>query len=330
MRQYLFAVLLVVLLLVILGGRRADAGEVPPSAPPSQPPSWAYVVNPPDFKLSPDDGKPRRVPDSDLTYFVPQTRDRFLAPDWHPDEHPPLPEIVGRGRKPAVYACGFCHRADGPGGPENAAIAGLPARYIVQQMADFKSGRRGTSVAGRVPPDLMLAVAMSVSDDDLKEAAAYFAALKPRATIKVIESETVPKTVVAGWFLADARTGEREPIGDRIIEIPDDLAQFENRDSHSHFIAYVPPGSVETGKHLATDGDGKSVACASCHGVGLKGTEEIPAIAGRSPSYLMRQMYDIGHGARAGAGSEPMKAVLEKLTTADMLALAAYVATLSP
>ena len=321
---------LTAVLVVAFGGCRAGADELPPPVPPSPPPSWAYVVNPPDFKLSPDDGKPRRVPGSDLTYFVPQTRDRFLAPDWRPDEHPPLPEIVARGRKPAVYACGFCHRADGPGGSENAAIAGLPARYIVQQMADFKSGRRGTSVAGRVPPDLMIAVAKSVSDDDLKEAAAYFAALKPRATVQVIESETVPKTTVAGWFLADAKTGEREPIGDRIIEIPDDLARFENRDSHSHFIAYVPPGSVETGKRLATADDGKTAACASCHGVGLKGTDEIPAIAGRSPSYLMRQMSDIAHGARAGANSEPMKTELETLTTTDMLALAAYVASLPP
>ncbi len=46
-----------------------------------------------------------------------------------------MPEVVARGREPEVFACGFCHRADGPGGPENANIAGLPAACIVQQMA---------------------------------------------------------------------------------------------------------------------------------------------------------------------------------------------------
>ena len=83
-----------------------------------EPPPWAYPVNPPDFKLPPDDGTVRRVPDSTVTLTLPQVRDRFFAPDWHPGDYPPLPEIVARGRKPDVFACGFCHRADGPGGPE--------------------------------------------------------------------------------------------------------------------------------------------------------------------------------------------------------------------
>jgi cytochrome c553 len=294
------------------------------------PPAWAYVVNPPDFKLSPDDGKPRQVPGSDVTYYVPQTRDRFLAPDWHPAEHPPMPGVVAHGRKPEVLACGFCHRADGPGGPENASIAGLPAAYIAQQMADFKNGLRSTSVAKRLPPDLMISLAKAATDDEIKEAAAYFSALKPRTTLKVIESDTVPATVVAGWFLADAKSGEREPIGSRIIEVPEDLAQFENRDTHSMFLAYVPPGSIDKGRNLATTGDGKIAPCGTCHGTRLTGAGDIPGLAGRSPSYLMRQMYDIKHGARAGAGSAPMKAIVEKLSTEDMLALAAYVATLPP
>jgi cytochrome c553 len=130
--------------------------------------------------------------------------------------------------------------------------------------------------------------------------------------------------------LADTKSGERESIGNRIIEVPEDLAQFENRDTHSVFIAYVPPGSVDKGRNLATTGDGKTTPCGSCHGAQLTGAGDIPGLAGRSPSYLMRQMYDIKHGARAGAGSAPMKMIVEKLTTDDMLALAAYVATLPP
>jgi cytochrome c553 len=69
-------------------------------------------------------------------------RDRFVSSNWHPGDYPPQPEIVAHGRKPDVFACGFCHRADGPGGPENANLTGLGAAYIVQQMADFKSGAR--------------------------------------------------------------------------------------------------------------------------------------------------------------------------------------------
>jgi cytochrome c553 len=48
-----------------------------------------------------------------------------------------------------VFACGFCHRADGPGGPENTDLAGLPKSYFIQQMAEYKRGARVTSVSPR-------------------------------------------------------------------------------------------------------------------------------------------------------------------------------------
>src|SRR5258708_17483567 len=86
------------------------------------PPAWAYPVAPPDFKPPPDDGKLQHVPDSEAAYSVPQTRDRFFAPDWHPGDHPPMPSIVAYGRKPGVFACGYCIRADIHGGPENKSI----------------------------------------------------------------------------------------------------------------------------------------------------------------------------------------------------------------
>jgi cytochrome c553 len=148
------------------------------------PPAWAYAVNPPDFKVKPDDGTPQHVPDSTAAFTVTQARDLFFALDWHPSDHPPLPDIVAHGRKPDVMACGVCHRADGPGGPENASLAGLPAQYIVQQMADFKSGARTTSVPQRIPPQLMIKTAKGITDAEIEQAAAYFSGLKPRAVIK--------------------------------------------------------------------------------------------------------------------------------------------------
>ncbi len=121
------------------------------------PPAWAYPVNPPDFKPAVDDGSLRHVPGSTRAYTLGQLRDFFMAPDWHPGDHPVMPDVVAVGRKPDVYACGFCHRADGRGGPENANIAGLPAAYIVQQMADFKSGARKSSAPSRLPVTAMTA-----------------------------------------------------------------------------------------------------------------------------------------------------------------------------
>ena len=136
----------------------------------ADPPAWAYPVNPPDFKPRVDDGTPRRVPDSTAAYTVTQLRDLFAAPVWHPEDHPPLPPIVAHGRKPAVFACGVCHRADGPGGPENANIAGLPAAYIVQQMADYKSGARTTAMPDRAPQKNMIALSKAITDDEVREA----------------------------------------------------------------------------------------------------------------------------------------------------------------
>jgi len=293
------------------------------------PPEWAYPVNPPDFKPPEEDGVPRRVPGSSATYTVTQLRDRFIAPVWHPSEHPPLPPVVAQGRKPDVFACGFCHRADGPGGPENANLAGQPAAYIMQQMVDFRSGARKTSVAKR-NVDLMISLSKPMTDAEIADAAAYFAALKPRAVIKVVETDTVPKTFITFNHLAALPSGEKEPIGNRIVEVPEVLEQFANRDTHAQFIAYVPPGSVKRGEALVKTGAGKTVQCTICHGPDLKGLGNMPGIVGRSPSYMVRQLYDLKSGARAGPYSSMMKPVVAELSVDDMAQIAAYLATQAP
>jgi cytochrome c553 len=309
----------------------AAAAAAAPARGQDEPPPWAYVVNPPGFKPPVDDGRLRRVPDSAAAFTLTQLRDLFSAPDWHPSDHPPLPEVVARGRKPTVFACGFCHRADGPGGPENASLAGLPAAYIVQQMADFRSGARGTSVAERDPPRFMIALSRAVTDAEVAASAAYFAALRPRSNLSVVESASVPKTFVAGWHLALAGSTEREALGRRIVEVPESLERFESRDARVRFVAYVPPGSVAKGRLLAqTGGGGVTMQCGTCHGPGLKGQGAVPGIAGRSPSYVVRQLYDFKHGARGGANSALMSPAVAKLALEDMIALAACAASLKP
>jgi cytochrome c553 len=295
------------------------------------PPPWAYVLNPPGFQPPADDGRTRHVPDSAAAFTLTQARDLFLAPDWHPSDHPPMPDVVAHGRKPGVYACGFCHRADGPGGPENSSLAGLPAPYIIQQMAEFRSGARATSVPERDPSRFMIAVSRAVTDAEVAASAGYFSALRPRRNISVVETASVPRTFVAGWHLAAVRSGDREPLGRRVVEVPEDLERFESRDARARFIAYVPRGSVEVGRALAaTGGDGRTLPCSTCHGPALRGLGPVPGIAGRSPSYLVRQLYDLKHGARAGASSGLMLPAVQKLTIDDMISLAAYAASLEP
>lgn len=293
------------------------------------PPAWAYPMNPPGFKPTPDDGTLRHVPDSTVALTLTQVNNPYSTSDWHPADHPPLPEIVAHGRKPGALACGFCHRADGPGGPESADLTGLPADYILRQISDFKTAVRRGSVQARIPAKLMSSIAKGLTADDAKAAATYFSSIKPRAIVRVVEATTAPKVHVAAWFLVPAAGGEREPIGQRIIEVPDNPAEYISRDSRSHFTAYVPVGSIEQGRELAENW-GKTIQCESCHGAGLRGENSIPSIAGRSPTYIFRQLYDFKHRTRMGSGGEIMGPIVEQFSVGDMISLAAYTASLPP
>jgi cytochrome c553 len=304
--------------------------STPSASLPASFPAWAYPWAP-DFKAAPDDGIPRHVPDSTAAFTITQERNLFFAPDWHPDDHPAMPDVVAHGSPPEVRACGSCHRVEGTGGPENASLAGLPAAYIVQQMADYRSGARKFSGPQRSPVMLMTAIAKATSEADAQAAAAYFSSLKPKPVIKVVETDTVPATQIARVFYMLIKDGGTEPIGERIVEVPNDVAQFEHRDSRAQFTAYVPMGSIASGEALAkTGGSGTTTPCVTCHGLRLQGVDAVPGIAGRSPSYLVRQIYDFQQHSRAGSAGSLMTPVVEKLSHADMIALAAYISSLTP
>ena len=90
-------------------------------------------------------------------------------------------------------------------------------------------------------------------------------------------------------------------------------------------------GKFARGKALVTTGGhGRTIACAICHGQDLHGMGEVPAIAGRHPDYIVRQLWSLQTGERAGTWAVLMNAVVEKLSTDDMLAIAAYVGSQKP
>jgi cytochrome c553 len=295
------------------------------------PPPWAFAANPPGAPAPPpDDGKARHVPNSMVALTLAQVKDAFNAPDWHPDNHPQAPGIVLHGTRPGLFACGYCHLPNGQGRPENASLAGLPAAYIVQQIADFRNDTRKSSVPDLSPPKLMAGIAKAATDAQVAEAAAYFASLEPKPWIRVVEAAIVPKTHATRYMLVPDAGGGTEPIGHRIVETPENLAATELRDSGSSFVAYVPPGSLKAGEALVKTGEGRTTPCGVCHGADLRGLGPVPRLAGRSPSYLVRQLYDIQHGARAGAWTPLMIGVVRDLTPDDLIAIAAYVAAQKP
>jgi len=299
------------------------------------PPYWAYPVNLPDYVAPPEKGEKMRVPNSNVTYTLTQIRDFFAPPDWHPEDHPAMPPIIGQGRKPQVWACGYCHLPVGWGKPENANVAGLPEAYFMQQVADFKNGSRRGTVPDILPHSGMVAAIKPTTDAEMKQAYDYFAKTKlTQQRYKVTESATVPKTKVQGsWVLAPiSGSGEgMEPIGQRIIEVPNDPILTTLRDWRIGFTTYVPPGSLKKGEALATTGgNGKTVQCTICHGNDLRGIGPVPPIAGRSAIYTFRQLYDFKDGARHGAWSAMMKPVVQNLTLDDMIAIVAYTSSRMP
>jgi cytochrome c553 len=302
-----------------------------PSAP-SATPVAAPAAAPAAATAPAPDVSPKQVPGSSAAFTLAQIRDGFGPADWFPGDHPAMPEIVAHGKRPEVRACSLCHYPNGKGRPENAGVSGLPVAYFVQTMADFKSESRKSADTRKANTNLMIAYAKAMTDDEVKAAAEYFGVMKWTPWIKVVETATVPKTRIAGGMFLKLDGAGSEPIGDRIIEVADDAERTESlRDPRSAFTAYVPVGSIKKGEALVTKGgSGKTTPCSVCHGADLKGLGPVPGIAGRSPSYTVRQLFDTQHGTRHGVWADLMKPVVANLTNDDMLAIAAYTASRTP
>jgi cytochrome c553 len=298
------------------------------------PPAWAYAISPPapagaaPAAPAPADTSVKHLPGSTLEFTRAQISDGFGPADWYPGDHPKMPDVVAHGKRPDVRACSLCHYPNGKGRPENAGVAGLPTAYFIQQMNDFRSDKRKSAEPRKTNTNVMITIAKGMTEDEIKAAAEYFGSMQWSPWIKVMETNTVPKTRLNGGMFLTLEGNEKEPLGQRIIETPVDAEGTEVlRNPRSGFIAYVPTGSIKKGEALVTKGEGKTTQCGVCHGADLKGLGPVPGLAGRSPSYLVRQLYDMQQGARHGTWTDLMKPVVAKLSQDDMLNIAAYTAS---
>ena len=312
-----------------------------------QQPAWAYGIPPapPPGTTPPpparDDGKLLSLPGTDKTFTFNQIRGRRdndtpvrTGPaDWFPGDHPVMPKIVAEGdNSRGIVACSLCHYPNGKGRSENASPAGLPKDYISRQLHDMREDLRQSAERRKANTQQMVSFAKAMTEDEIQAAASYFSSMPWTPWIRVVETGSVPKTRSQGgmWIpLVEAAAGT-EPIDNRIIETPENAVYTETlRNPHSGFIAYVPVGSVATGKELVeTGGGGKTIQCTLCHGEDLNGIGSVPGIAARSPSYLARQLNDFKQGARHGDMADLMQRVVARLTPDDMLNIVAYTASL--
>jgi cytochrome c553 len=286
-------------------------------------PDWAFPVADAVQPQTTENDQPKTLAGSTKSYTQKQIDDLKKPPDWFPDMHPPMPDVVAHGTK--TFACGSCHLTVGTGHDESAYLAGLPVAYIVRQMADFKTGpRKGF---GNMPD-----IAKALSDADIQSAATYFASLPVRPWVRVVETDTVPKIYVNPNNMRVALPGGgTEPIAGRLVELPENDEAAVERDPRSGFVLYAPTGSIAKGEALVTNGGGgKTTACGICHGPALKGTAIAPPLAGHHGNYLVRQLYFFQDGERTGGQAAMMQPVVQKLTIDDMVAISAYLASRTP
>ena len=283
---------------------------------------------------------PRSLPGAPRQYSRKQASEWFGPADWYPDDHPPMPDVVARGNEQTgVRACSLCHSPLGKGRSENASVVGLPVPYFIQQMAEFKNGNRRSADPRKLNTKEMIAMAKALSDEEVRAAAEYYGSMKFTSRLgRIVETDTVPKVRGLGSLFVPEEGGGTEPLGQRIIEVPENPDATEwLRDPKTRWIIYVPKGSVARGASLvnagtATNPDGattpgRTVQCGVCHGTDLRGIGNVPGIAGRSPSYLVRQLYDMQQGTR---NSPMMKAVVANLTDDDFVTIGAHLASLEP
>jgi cytochrome c553 len=298
-------------------------------------PHWAYGFegpgNPEPAAAAAPDTSLKHLPGSKLEFTRAQISDRFGPADWYPEDHPAMPDVVARGKKPDVFACALCHYPNGKGRPENAGVAGLPVSYFIQTMNDFRNGNRKSTDPRKANTNIMITIAKGMTEEEIRQAAEYFGSMKWTPWMNVIETATVPKTRIAGGMFLTLEGGEKEALRQRIVETPEKAEATEVlRDDHSGFTVYAPIGSIRRGSALVTMGGGKTTQCGVCHGADLRGMGPVPGLAGRSPSYLVRQMYDMQQGTRKGTWTDLMKPVVSKLTDEDMIEIAAYLASRMP
>lgn len=272
---------------------------------------------------APDGVTPLHLPGSTQSYTRAQLADASRAVDWWPGDHPPMPSIVeGGAGKP--MPCALCHLPNGAGEPQNAPLAGLSAAYLTAQLNAFRTGSRSNS-------RVMQLVATHLSAADIQTAAAYYAALAmPPDRIHVVETGRVPALHTDYWMLLPTPLAGAQALGNRLIETPAEVEQMKRRDARAGYVAFVPNGSIARGRTLAAGAADHPSSCASCHGLQLRGSATAPPLAGRSPTYITRQLVQFRLGGRRGPQSEAMQKVVAPLTLGDMISLAAYTATLKP
>ena len=321
---------------VVLGASVVIAQQNPPApaAPiPAGLPEWAYTPPPPAGSPPPPSrsaGRRQRrfsIAGTDKTMTRGALRGVKEIPDWYPGDRQRSDAAIVRDGKEGVRACGFCHLADGTGRPENAPVNSLHVAYFIQQMQDYKNGLRKSADPRKKNTNNMIAFAKEATDEEIKAAAEYFAAPAlpeahqghrvahgPEGASPGRDAHGDPQTKAAAWSRSATRSSRcrtttcaprrvtRTWARPRTCRQGAQQGQGARREVSVHHLPRPEPGRARPRAGLA----------------------------GRSPSYMMRQLFDMKVGARRGPWFDLMKPIVDSMSVQDLLALSAYAGSVAP
>jgi cytochrome c553 len=197
------------------------------------------------------------------------------------------PVIEGNAEPAAdrIALCGACHGPDGNSPvPDFPSLAGQPATYLYLQLRAFRAGSR--------PSEIMKPQVESLSDQDMKDLAAYYASLSPKASSPAAPDEVVE--IGKGLFVR----------GDVARGIP------PCQGCHGVTAQGVQPARQVPGRPATA-------------------WHTYPTLAGQPVSYLVAQLKAYQAGTRVdSSNARIMQVVAQTLDEESMQQVAAYVSQL--
>ncbi|MEW5755724.1 MAG: c-type cytochrome [Pseudomonadota bacterium] len=252
--------------------------------------------------------------------------------------------------KEEAGACAGCHGYNGnSSNPHIPNLAGLPAKYLVKAITDYRDGARQDK--------LMRGAVQGLKSGTINNLAAYYAQQTPESLYQraqmqsqtfdpVAEGEKIASSCAAchgekgdstrpgypsltglhvKYLIAATRayqSGAR--VNEEMATMVSHLSDIDIEKVSYYFSAQTPAAAAKTVSGDATAGEKVSAKCEACHGKqGHSKDPKNPSLAGQDQKYLISAINEYANGKRAHEG---MKGAVEGLSAEEVKNVAAYYA----
>lgn len=192
-----------------------------------------------------------------------------------------------------LQLCAGCHNPDGNSViPENPKLAGLNAKYLARQLADFKEGKRKNPIMDSIIP--------MVEESEFKGLAKYFSEQKRLPTVPVVADPSAAPVDASAAAAAGVLSEQAKA---------DLIAKGQQIYMEGVMATAVP-------------------ACGGCHGEDGTGSDKFPYIGSQNNVYVVNQLQGFKTGTRTNDPKAVMQAVAKRMSDEEITAVAEYIQTL--